>query len=148
MARLRLAVPAVALAGLSLGLSACSSRPAGGAGSAGATPLVDNCGRGGTARPALIILACADGNIYAQHLVWTSWGPSEASGSGEIDENDCQPDCASGRFHGYPVRVQLGQVVPTSAGPRFSELKATFTADHPPGPSTVTLAIPTKPLGG
>lgn len=95
----------------------------------------------------LIILACADGNAYAQHLRWSSWTATRATGSGDIEQNDCVPDCAGGQFKTYPATVTLGQVISTPAGPRFSLLTAVFTGVGPNGQKTATYSLPAAPLG-
>jgi hypothetical protein len=59
--------------------------------------------RGHTFRPEKITLACADDNLYATEvhfLKGTSevYGSPRADASATIHENDCKPDCASGKF--------------------------------------------------
>lgn len=61
-----------------------------------ATPLV---------RPRTFILTCADANSLFAKLSWTSWTPGLASAKGLYEENDCNPYCAAGHFHNYPVLV-------------------------------------------
>ncbi|HZU39955.1 MAG TPA: hypothetical protein VE992_02830 [Solirubrobacteraceae bacterium] len=38
---------------------------------------------------------------------WTKWTTSVAVGSGYNQLDNCVPDCASGRFHGYAVKIEL-----------------------------------------
>jgi hypothetical protein len=59
--------------------------------------------RGHTFRPANITLACGDSNLYATEVSFfkgTSavYGSPEADASATIHENECKPDCASGKF--------------------------------------------------
>ncbi len=56
-------------------------------------------------RPENVTLACADGNDYLTRLTWTSWTTERASAAGVQEINDCNPYCAAGHFHGYPVDV-------------------------------------------
>ncbi len=56
-----------------------------------------------TFRPANIALACGDENLYASEVHFfkgTSevYGSPKADASATIHENDCKPDCASGKF--------------------------------------------------
>jgi hypothetical protein len=59
--------------------------------------------RGHTFRPEKITLACGDGNLYATEVHFfkgTSevYGSPKADASATIHQNDCKPDCASGKF--------------------------------------------------
>lgn len=38
---------------------------------------------------------------------WTKWTANLAIGRGFNQLNDCNPDCAGGKFHGYPVKIEL-----------------------------------------
>ena len=59
--------------------------------------------RGHTFRPANITLACGDENLYATEVHFFNgtpevYGSPKADASATIHENDCKPDCASGKF--------------------------------------------------
>jgi hypothetical protein len=59
--------------------------------------------RGHTFRPATITLACGDDNLYVTEVSFfkgTSdvYGSPRADASATIHQNECKPDCASGRF--------------------------------------------------
>ena len=58
-------------------------------------------------KPDYITLTCADGGIAVEEIKWQSWGPKEAVGTGIYAENNCQPDCASGKFIKTPVAISL-----------------------------------------
>lgn len=58
-------------------------------------------------KPAKVILACADGNTYLEHLKWSKWSTSSAFGSGTYAVNTCKPSCAAGHFDKYPSKVKL-----------------------------------------
>ncbi len=48
--------------------------------------------------------------------------------------NDCQPTCAGGTFHDYPIEITLGAVVNSDLGyPLFSRAAVFYTAQPPPG---------------
>ena len=46
--------------------------------------------------PVSVILACADGGIIAEDLVWSGWGAERALATGTASVNTCDPDCATG----------------------------------------------------
>jgi len=58
-------------------------------------------------KPDYITLTCADGGMAVEEVKWQSWGPKEAVGTGIYAENNCQPDCASGKFIKTPVAISL-----------------------------------------
>ena len=58
-------------------------------------------------KPDYITLTCADGGMAVEEIKWQSWGPKEAVGTGIYAENNCQPDCASGKFIKTPVAISL-----------------------------------------
>ena len=58
-------------------------------------------------KPDYITLTCADGGMSVREIKWQSWGSKEAVGTGIYAENNCQPDCASGKFIKTPVAISL-----------------------------------------
>jgi hypothetical protein len=54
-------------------------------------------------KPTSVTLACADANFRVEHIQWTGWGESFAAGKGTGVVNDCEPSCAGGHFHNYPM---------------------------------------------
>jgi hypothetical protein len=59
--------------------------------------------RGHTFRPEKITLACGDDNLYATEVHFFTgtsevYGSPKADASATIHQNDCKPDCASGKF--------------------------------------------------
>lgn len=66
------------------------------------------CAQQAQVRPASIVIACADGNFYVDHLRWTTWGPRSAVGKGIAQRNDCTPNCAAGHFHSSAMTVRWG----------------------------------------
>ena len=84
-------------------------------------------------RPSVIYLACGDGNLSAVDLVWSSWSATLAHATGQAKVNDCTPDCASGHFQYYPVRVKLSVVRHAHRRMVFTDAALTFTGPLPPG---------------
>lgn len=62
-------------------------------------------------KPDYITLTCADGGIAVGEIKWQSWGVKEAIGTGVYAENNCQPDCASGKLTKTPVSISLTNLV-------------------------------------
>ncbi|HEX5115724.1 MAG TPA: transglycosylase SLT domain-containing protein [Pseudonocardiaceae bacterium] len=76
---------AVALAGGGLALAAGTPANASPAMGTSASPAVRACGLGAAqARPARMILACADGDMVASQLRWQSWNAQEASATATV----------------------------------------------------------------
>ncbi len=80
--------------------------------SASATDSIylSDCGYGYLIKPASITLACGDGYIGIEKIKWKSWGKSSASGVGTYFYNNCNPDCASGKFIRFKVPLSVGSI--------------------------------------
>jgi hypothetical protein len=74
------------------------------AAASGGVRIVGDC-RQSQVRPSSIVLACADDNTMLTHLRWSSFGGATARASGDYAYNDCNPYCAAGHVHSYPVTV-------------------------------------------
>ena len=61
-------------------------------------------------KPDYITLTCADGGMSVREIKWQSWGSKEAVGTGIYTQNNCQPDCASGKFIKTPVAISLASL--------------------------------------
>ncbi len=59
----------------------------------------------------------ADGNGDLTRIIWSSWTAHSAEGSGSINVNNCQPDCAVGTTVNVPVSVALS--APTSGSSSY-----------------------------
>ena len=62
-------------------------------------------------KPDYITLTCADGGMVVEEIKWQSWGTQEAIGTGIYAENNCQPDCASGKLIETPVVLSLTNLI-------------------------------------
>ncbi len=77
-------------------------------------------------RPANYLMSCADANASWKNVKWVNWGAQTALGTGDLYQNDCQPNCVSGHFHAYLAKVVLSRVEQTKRyGPLYSQ--ATFS---------------------
>jgi hypothetical protein len=56
-------------------------------------------------RPARVVFACADYNLYVAKIRWSRWGEQFATGIGVLTGNDCIPSCVAGHFHDFPAMV-------------------------------------------
>ena len=86
-------------------------------------------------KPGTYVLACADAGVGLERMHWTSWTPKLASGYGSEWENDCQPNCAAGHLHHYPVLAVLwgsGGVKGHSAERRYTQLTLIYPGPRPP----------------
>jgi tRNA A-37 threonylcarbamoyl transferase component Bud32 len=85
-------------------------------------------------RPQQIDLS-ADGSGLVAGLSWTGWGGQRATATGTLKVDDCRPDCASGKFTGYPATVTLSGL--TSYGQHGSGLQAysAITVEAPSAPT-------------
>ena len=58
-------------------------------------------------------LSCADANAGWTGVTWSVWNDSSATGRGILRQNDCTPNCVSGKFINYRATVTLSKVVST-----------------------------------
>jgi hypothetical protein len=96
--------------------------------------------------PALIVLACGDGNASLEHLVWSSWTATSATGRGQFVHNTCDPDCAEGTFVSAAATVRLAYPVQTNAGREFAGLSYSYAdPTSRSGHTTDSEVAPTSP---
>ncbi|WP_051839189.1 hypothetical protein [Streptomyces sp. NRRL F-5126] len=143
-----------------------SSSPAGssdtGGGSASdSVPGVIDCAKSLSKleiRPKSILLACSDSTAGLQNLTWSHWGHNTLTGSpddgptpsatatatGQFFLNDCDPDCATGHAHTYPVKVTLSVVnsSPLKSGDTyFGRASLTWQGAKPPAGTKTTFVL-------
>jgi hypothetical protein len=78
-------------------------------------------------RPTFVDLACADGGIGVTGITWDSWGTAAAYGSGTLNVNTCQPDCAAGNEQSYPASIEVFDPSDSSGVPVFQNVTVTPT---------------------
>lgn len=101
-----------------------------------ATVLVTCFGRG-LVMPPDFLLACGDGNDRLGGLYWSHWGSDYAVGTGYEEANDCDPYCAAGHFHSFPVKIRLSDPKPWTGDPNlrhFTKLTITYVDTEPSWP--------------
>jgi len=87
-------------------------------------------------KPASITLACGDGNFYAEKLKWTGWGEAFAAATGAGKVNDCQPNCAAGHFHSYPMLLMVACSQMCGGHPAYARVVYAFIGRSPYPQST------------
>jgi hypothetical protein len=95
---------------------------------------VANCERA-EVKPQRIVLACGDGAAIARDLVWTRWNSNEAAASGTVSQDNCTPDCASGKFIDYPARLKLSETVRVANTSYFTRVTISYLGQSPFGRS-------------
>jgi hypothetical protein len=111
-----------------------------GAGAATPTRLL-TCTSKLTTRPSTYLLSCADANAGWKGMAWSAWGATSASGHGILRQNDCTPNCVSGKFINYRATVTLTKVVETKKyGELFSEAIFHYSVGDKPKTETFGLA--------
>jgi len=95
-----------------------------GASAASATHVLTCTGKMAS-KPSTYTLSCADANAGWTGMTWSRWNGSSAIGRGILRQNDCTPNCVSGKFINYRASVTLSNLVATK---KYGELftKATF----------------------
>lgn len=121
-----------------------SSDDQGGDGAPGVIPGVSACGTNEpVARPTQITLTCADDDAELIGIRWSVWTLDGAQGTGELKENNCDPDCADGSWITNPVTVVLSKVATTGNQPQFKKASVTYTSSRPAdAPRTWTAQLP------
>jgi hypothetical protein len=82
-------------------------------------------------KPQRITIACGDGNFYAAHLRYRSYGGPTAKAVGKLVQNDCVPSCVAGKFVSYPGAIKLSQVRACQGRLYYERIAWTFTGASP-----------------
>jgi hypothetical protein len=95
----------------SSGPSASASPSAALVSAAVCTVPADGCAQAGgaqymTAKPKSITTS-GDGSAYVDRLSWTGWGTAQATATGSLHIDDCNPNCAQGKYTAYPATVTV-----------------------------------------
>jgi serine/threonine protein kinase len=81
------------------------------------------------------IEATGDGSQVVTGLSWTGWGSPQATATGTLQVNDCQPNCASGKFTGYPATVTVTGLTVYGANGSRLEAYSAITVKAPSAPT-------------
>lgn len=132
--------PVTATPGAGSGTTGAATDPAIAA-RAAVTYLLDCVGEP-VASPASFTVACADANQSLTDLAWSDWGADEATATGELVANDCDPSCAEGSDVTAPVKVVVSDIVEGEATATYGTITITVQGKVPDG----MLATQTYPL--
>jgi hypothetical protein len=75
-------------------------------------------------RPTTIYFGCASGDISVANIKWQSWNTSSAIGTGTLNVNSCQPDCASGQEQTYAATVNVSDPGTVNGESVFQQVEA------------------------
>ncbi len=64
---------------------------------------------------------------------WTKWTSAIARGTGFNQLDNCNPDCARGTFHGYPVKIELWRPQTLAGTLVFTRMTIFYTRNRPRG---------------
>ncbi len=78
------------------------------------TPTVGCNGELRTQPPEIIV--SGDGSAYIKDLSWTGWGSEGATGSGTLELDNCEPNCAAGKDTPYQATVTLSGLTALGGG--------------------------------
>jgi len=109
--------------------------------------VVDCVGDPAQREPAIIILACGDGNIQAIQLRWLSWQNTEAKAIGYVNANNCDPSCVAGHFEEYAASFTLSRVERAGEQVYFTLVVVTYRNKEAFGRRTESYQLLT-PRGG
>jgi hypothetical protein len=75
----------------------------------------------------------SDGSLWVSKLSWMRWTTRQAAGRGIAVVNDCNPDCADGNLHQYPVIVRLAHPHHACGHWFYRRLELLYPHDRPAG---------------
>ena len=97
---------------------------------AATSPRLLTCTEKPTTKPSTYILSCADAGAGWNDMTWSRWNSTSAIGRGILRQNNCTPNCVSGKFISYRATVTLSHVIDTKKyGDLFSKAVFHYTED-------------------
>jgi hypothetical protein len=74
-------------------------------------------------------------NVRDRHsgIHWSKWTADVALGSGFNQLDNCEPSCAGGKFHGYPVKIELWRAQTLAGTLVFTRMTIFYKRGRPPG---------------
>lgn len=99
-------------------------------------------------QPKEIVFACGDGGIRASNIRSRSWGGYYAYGEGRMMMNDCDPDCASGRYQPYQATfIAFGKQTCPNGEIAYRGVKLSYSRIYTVAPYTIAGHTYTTRLG-
>jgi hypothetical protein len=105
---------------------------------------VYDCGNKPAVEPKTFVFTC-DSTGYLTKLAWSSWNASTATATGVLYTDNCEPNCASGKWSHQNVDVVLwrSEAVKGQPGKRgYTEMTFLFPGDSIRSHNTETLVPP------
>ena len=90
------------------------------------------CGITKPAAPKAIHVSC-DQVLLLQQATWSTWNRVHAEGTGQMEINECVPDCARGKYTGYPMSIHFDTPAQTKCGAIWERAEFTFIGKPPSG---------------
>ena len=84
------------------------------------------------------IVTTGDGSSYVKNLTWSGWGSATATGTGTLEIDNCNPNCAQGTFTGYPATVTLSGLTGFGAGEQAYSVIVVSAPSSPAPPESFT----------
>jgi hypothetical protein len=85
-----------------------------------------------------VVFACADGNLYATRVNYSSYGQKVATATATVHLNDCTPYCAAGHFHSYMGTIRLQAIARCHDGRLYyTRVHYRFAAPHGSGTANI-----------
>ena len=103
-------------------------------------PVVLSCGPTSTKtiRPTRITIGCALGATTVTSITWKEWaGGAGGQGSGLLNLDNCQPDCAHGTVNSVPAIVVVFHIVSGV----FQDVSITPSQNVPSTPATTSTTL-------
>ena len=75
--------------------------------------------------PSTIGISC-DSTVELRDAHWTTWNSSSAQGSGQLVQNSCTPDCATGKSQVTIAKIRFDKPVKLSCGEFWTEAVFTY----------------------
>jgi hypothetical protein len=75
-----------------------------------------DCANQPQVRPVTFFQFC-DGSAYVDHLQWSTWNASTATGTGTQYVDNCTPNCASGKWSHRTVDLIFWRSIPVQGHP-------------------------------
>ena len=91
------------------------------------------------------ITTSGDGSGYVDKITWTNWGSGEATGTGTLELDNCNPNCAQGTYTGYPATVTVDGLKPYGTGLEAYSTIVVQSPSAPSGSNTYTYTTGTVP---
>ena len=88
-----------------------------------------------------VLGSSADGAAYIKDLTWRDWGTATATGTGTLEGDNCNPNCAEGHHTAYGATVTLSGLVPYGNGEQAYSVMAISVSEGPSRSETFSTGL-------